>query len=60
MSQNNGKFYDVDACLRKSDQHSEMGSLAACDGDRQDAKRHFDLSKVWMDRAREGGWQEGS
>jgi hypothetical protein len=49
-------FYTVERCLRKSDQESEMGSLAAADGDKPAAKLHFENSKLWRQRAQEGGY----
>lgn len=33
--------------IRKADQESEMGSLAASDGDGADAARHFRLEKLY-------------
>lgn len=39
--------------MRKSDQESEMGSMAHSDGDKVDADRHFQKSREYAEQARE-------
>lgn len=39
--------------IRKGDQESEMGSLAAIDGDAEDAARHFARAQEYWRQARE-------
>lgn len=39
--------------LRKSDQESEMGSMAIADGDKKGAEKHFAKSRAYMAAARE-------
>jgi hypothetical protein len=51
------KFYSIEECITKSNQYSELGSLAALDGDLKEAERYYKLSDLWMQRAKLDGWQ---
>ena len=50
------KFYSIEQCMRKSDQHWDMAGLARADGDTKDAKHQTEQALLWRDRARNGGW----
>ena len=52
------KFYDVNACRRKADQHWEMAGLAHQDGDKTDAAHHTREAALWEFRITMGGWHE--
>lgn len=39
--------------MRKGDQESELGSMAAADNDKADAARHFTKAREYWARARE-------
>ena len=54
------KFYDVEACYAKADQHYEMAGLARLDGDIPDADRHMQEARLWDDKARQGGYNESN
>lgn len=41
--------------LKKADRESEMGSMAAAEGDKEAAKRHFEKMHEYNRRAREEG-----
>lgn len=51
------KFYDVENCIRKADQHWEMAGLARQDNDMKDSERQTKLARLWQDRAAAGGWE---
>ena len=51
----NKRFYTLNECLIKADQHWDMAGLARQDGDNKDANRHTQLAKIWTIKASEGG-----